>query len=69
MSAAMEKLKPVTDRFKGYLEVAQKEYECEDQRVYKSLQFWINTIMLVASVIGTFYFPPMFFLHLIKIFA
>ena len=30
---------------------------------------WNHAIFLAASVIGTFYFPPMFFLHLIIIIA
>lgn len=51
------------------MEVVKEELETEDQRIYKNLQFWRNTMFLGSSIIGTFYFPPMFFLHLIDIFA
>ena len=45
------------------------EMQTEDQRIYKNVQLWKNGVFLLASVIGTFYFPPMFFLHLILILA
>jgi hypothetical protein len=52
-----------------YLTLIQEELQTEEQRLYKSPQFWKNALFLGASVIGTFYFPPMFFLHLIIIFS
>lgn len=41
----------------------------EEQRIYRNIQLWRILIFLGSSIIGTFYFPPMFFLHLIDIFA
>lgn len=41
----------------------------EEQSIYKNLQLWRIMVFLGSSIIGTFYFPPMFFLHLIDIFA
>lgn len=46
-----------------------EELSTEEQRIYKNVQLWRNLLFLLASIIGTFYFPPMFFLHLIIIFA
>ena len=34
-----------------------------------NLQLWRITMFLLSSIVGTFYFPPMFFLHLIDILA
>lgn len=45
------------------------EINSEDQKIYKNLQLWRIVVFLLSSVIGTFYFPPLFFLHLIDIFA
>ena len=47
----------------------EEELSTEDQRLYKNSTFWNHLVFLSASVIGTFYFPPMFFLHLIIIIA
>jgi hypothetical protein len=41
----------------------------EEQRIYKNLQLWRIIMFLISSIVGTFYFPPMFFLHLIDILA
>ena len=45
------------------------ELNTEEQRLYKNKGFWNNGVFLGASIIGTFYFPQMFFLHLIMILA
>ena len=45
------------------------ELNTEDQRLYKNKGFWNNSVFLISSIIGTFYFPPMFFLHLVMILA
>ena len=49
--------------------MVMEELSTEEQRIYKNVQLWRNLLFLLASIIGTFYFPPMFFLHLIIIFA
>ena len=64
-----QRLEPITERLKGYLDAINEELETEEQRIYKNLQFWRNFIFLCSSIVGTFYFPPMFFMHLIDIFA
>jgi hypothetical protein len=67
--AILKKMNEVYSKGRSYYQVIMEEVGSEDQKIYKNLQLWRNMVFLLSSIIGTFYFPPLFFLHLIDIFA
>lgn len=67
--AILKKLREWWSVVQAILQMASDEYNTEDQRIYKNLQLWRILVFLGSSIGGTFYFPPLFFLHLIDILA